>query len=61
MSPDLDLLWSELQLLSEHPGRREVVGGDLAVANHAVLRYRQRVEGIPRVRARRRTAKLVGD
>jgi hypothetical protein len=30
------------------------VGNDLAVSDHAVLRYRQRVERIPRVQARRR-------
>lgn len=58
MSPDLELLWSELTLLAEHPERRGVVGGDLAVSHHAVLRYRQRVEGVPRVRARHRMAEL---
>ena len=58
MSPDLDLLWRELALLAEHPERRGVVGGDLAVSDHAVLRYRQRVEGIPRVRARHRMGEL---
>ncbi len=60
-SPDEDLLWAELEQLAWSPGRRGAVGDGLAVSNHAVLRYRQRVERIPRVRARQRLQALAED
>lgn len=60
-SPDVDLLWAELEQLARSPGRRGAVGGGLAVSDHAVLRYRERVERVPRVRARRRLQELAED
>ena len=60
-SPEGDLLWAELEQLAWSPGRCGAVGGGLAVSDHAVLRYRERVEGIPRVRARRRLADLAAE
>jgi hypothetical protein len=60
-SPDVDLLWAELEQLAWSPERRGVVGDGLAVSDHAVLRYRERVERIPRVRARRRVQELAAE
>lgn len=57
-SPDVELLWAELEQLAWSPGRRGAVGDGPAVSDHAVLRYRQRVERIPQVRARRRLQSL---
>lgn len=57
-SPDVELLWAELEELAWSHERRGAVGGGLAVSDHAVLRYRERVERIPRVRARRRLQDL---
>lgn len=57
-SPDVVTLWAELEQLAWTPGRRGAVGDGPAVSDHAVLRYRERVERVPRVRARQRLQQL---
>jgi hypothetical protein len=71
MSPDqADLLWAELAQLALSEGAAELEETALWATDHAVLRarwddrsghrgYRQRVEALPKVRARRRLERLV--
>ena len=60
-SLDVDLLWAELEQLAWSPGRRGAVGDGLAVSDHAVMRYRERVERIARARARRSVQQLADE
>lgn len=57
----VDPLWVALQQLALPEGAPQLNIDDLRVSEHAVLRYRQRVDALPRGHARRRLEQLVPD